>query len=219
MNWLEKAPSEVVERRWKVPLPDDDSISAVVAVATGVTVNSDDYEGAEAVVVLSAGTAGTEATVTVTVTTVDGLTLVETFYIAIRASTAALGYTAQDLCGFALEKIAGIGVTPDASESATALKRLNDMLALWRIDGLDVGVAAVLVLSDTVDIPDEYVAAIKWNLRLLCHEHFGVPLGDFDMMMAERAKTLVANRLLSLGDLTFDRTITRQNTVNGVVYD
>jgi hypothetical protein len=208
MNWTAKSPAEVVERRWTPPILDGDSIASVVAVGTGITVDSDDYDGNDAVVVLSGGTAGAEATVALTVTTTEGLVFAATFYIAVRAGAAALGYTASDICAFALAKIAGDGETSTASQSAVALERLNDMLAMWRIDGLDIGVAGVLALASTIDVPDEYVPAIKWNLRLLCHEHYGVLIDAFDVSMAERSRALVANSLLDIPDLAFDRTIT-----------
>lgn len=199
--WQAKAPTEVVERRWSVPLAADDGISAVSVSASGVTVNSSDHEGGDAAVVLSGGTAGTEATVTVTVTTDDGLTLIETFLIAVRALTVLHNTTARDVCDFALRKIVGNGETADATELSDALERLNDMIALWRIDGLDIGIAAVLASADQIDIPDPYVAALKYNLRLAVHDHYSAALSPLDVALADDSKRLVRNSLFKVAQL------------------
>jgi hypothetical protein len=201
-TWEAKAPTEVVERRWTVPLDDNDSISSVSTSASGVTVDSDEHEDGEAIVTLSAGAAGATGSVTVTVTTSEGLTLVETFLIAIAATAQQFTYTARDVCNFALRKITGNGNDPEASEAEDALERLNDMLALWRIDGLDVGVPAPLALGDTLTIPDQYVSAVKFNLRIACHDAYDAPITAYDARMAEDGKRLVANQLNVLADLT-----------------
>jgi hypothetical protein len=211
-TWTEKAPTEVVERRWTVPLADGDAISSVSASGTGVTVDSDDHELDDAVVTLSAGSAGTEATVTVTVSTVDGNTHVETFFIAIRATTATSTTTVSDAVTFALRKIVGVGVTPAAEELADGVELFNGMVALWRINGMDIGVAGVLAASDTIDVPDEFLLPIKFSLRKLCHSTYEAPLTAVDAMMADQGERLIANRLFEVTDLAMPATLTRRTT-------
>jgi hypothetical protein len=201
-TWPAKAPTEIVERRWAVPLADGDSITGVSASATGVTVTSDDHELDEAVLVLSAGSDGTEASVTVTVTTNDGNTHVETFFIAIRATVADFTTTARDVVAFALRKIVGTAGDADAVEMDDGLELLNGMLATWRINGMDVGVASPLAAADTLDVPDEFVLPIKFALRKLCHSTYEAPLTTTDEQMAMDGERLIANRLLALGDLS-----------------
>lgn len=208
-TWPAKAPTEIVERRWTVPLAYGDAISSVSATGTGVTVASDDHELDEAIVTLSAGTAGTEATVAVTVTTVDGHTHVETFFIAVRATAAAFSTTVRDAASFALRKIVGVGSTPDAAELADAVELFNGMIATWRIDGMDIGVAGTLVASDTIDVPDEFILPIKFCLRKLCHSTYEAPLSATDEMMAMQGERLIANLLFTVGELAMPTTLTR----------
>ena len=124
-----KAPTEVVERRWTVPIPDDDGPLSAVVTGSGITVDNNEFEGNELVLTLSSGTAATTGAITATVTTSGGLVLTETLYIPIQVSTTA-EQTARDVCLFALRKIYGAGYTPDAEALSDALERLNDMLAL-----------------------------------------------------------------------------------------
>jgi hypothetical protein len=211
-TWPAKAPTEIVERRWTVPLAEGDSISGVTTSATGVTVTSDDHQLDEAIVILSAGTAGTEASVTVTVTTSDGNTHVDTFFIAIRATTAAFGTTVRDAVTFALRKIAGNGNAPTADELADGVELFNGMIATWRINGMDIGVAGTLAASDTIDVPDEFLLPIKFSLRKLCHSTYEAPLTAVDAMMADQGERLIANRLFEVTDLAMPATLTRRTT-------
>ncbi len=199
--WAAKAPADVVERRWSPPLAADDSISSVSATGTGVTVDSDDFEGNEAVVILSAGSADTEASVTVTVNTSAGNTHVETFLIAIRATTEGFGNTVRDIANFALRKIAGMGDTADSIELDDAVELFNGMIATWRIDGMDVGIAGELTASDTVDVPDEFILPIKFCLRKLCHSTYEAQLTATDELMAAQGERLIANTLFKVPDL------------------
>jgi hypothetical protein len=209
-TWPAKAPTEIVERRWTVPLAEGDSISGVTTSATGVTVTSDDHQLDEAIVSLSAGTAGTEASVTVTVTTSDGNTHVETFFVAIRATTEAFANTVRDVASFALRKILGLSETADADQLDDAVELFNGMIATWRINGMDVGIAGVLTASDTVDVPDEFIQPIKYCLRKLCHSTYDAPLNPVDAMMAEQGERLISNTLFALTDLSLAGTITRR---------
>lgn len=112
--------------------------------------------------------------------------------------------TARDICAFALRKIVGIGEDPDADQLADALERLNDMLAEWRIDGLDVGLTDDLVASDEVSLTDGYLSAVKFNLRVRVAENYNAELTATEINAAERGRMLVANTLLSFDDQTFE---------------
>ena len=209
-HWAAKAPTEVVERRWAVPLDDGDSISAVSTSASAVTVDSDDHDLGDAVVILTGGSEDATGSVTITVTTSDGKTYVETFLIAIQGTAAQFAYTARDVVNFALRKIVGNGIDPDFTEADDALERLNDMIAFWRIDGLDIGIPDPLALGDILKIPDEYVTALKFNLRVSCHDHYGAEITGFDLNAAETGKSRIANVLLALGDLSMPPSFTRR---------
>ena len=114
-----KGPSETVQRRWAVPVDSDDGASSLSASASGVTLDDYALEGDEAVFTLSGGTAAATGTVSVTVTTSQGRELVEKLYIPIVSPDSSAA-TVQDVVSFALRKVAGIGETPDADQSADA---------------------------------------------------------------------------------------------------
>lgn len=206
--WPAKVAAEVVERRWTPILDNDDAIAAVSAAGSGVTVDSYTHEDGDAVITLSAGTAGTEGVVTVTVTTAAGLTLIDAFYIPIRIATVLRTVTVADACTFALRKIAGDGETPDATQMAMAIEMLTEMLGTWRLGGVDLGVTGTLVSSDTLDIPDEHISAIKYCLRVAVYNHYGAELTAIDLRMADLAERWLAGALAMPGELTMPPSLT-----------
>ncbi len=167
-----KAPTEVVERRWPMPVPDGDGPLSVVLVDTDVTVDTNEFDGNELVLTISGGTAVTTGEIVATVTTQGGLVLVETLYIPIVAS-ASEGQTAQDMCLFALRKIYGNGIDPDADAISDAMERLNDMLALWDASGARTGATHPLISSTALNVPSAFLMGIKYNLTLRLADHYG----------------------------------------------
>lgn len=165
-SWAPKAPTEVVERRWSVPVDDDDGLASFARSASGVTIDSYSVDGDDAVLTLSAGSADATATVTLTATTSRGRVLVETFYLPILATTNDFSYTGNDICSFALRKVVGIGASADSAELTDALERLSDMLARWRGEGADLGVVLPVLGPTVFYVSDRFASAIKNNLIL-----------------------------------------------------
>lgn len=209
--WEAKTAAETVQRVWDC----GSTIETVSATATGATVAAAEYELSDAIITLSGGTDGTSATVVVTVTTSDGETLSQTFILPVRSDARAFSTTAREVVNFAMRRIVGIRGTPSSTEADDALERLNDMLALWRIDGLDVGLALPLTLDSELALPDEYTMALKYNLAVALHEQYTIEaVPPLMFRMAEDSKRLVANRLFSVPDLQFSTTLTiRAETV------
>lgn len=200
--WTPKAPTEVVERTWAVPLAYDDAILTVSTSASGVTVDSDDYRLGEAVVVLSAGTAGATGNVTVTVTTDAGHTHVETFYIAIQAATVQ-AVTARDMANFALRKIAGMGEDATATELDDAIELLSGLLAKHRIGPVP------LEAGTAMNLPDDLIQPFKFMLRRLVHSSYEAPLTAADERMADEGERYVTNSLFEQRDLAMPWTLAR----------
>lgn len=191
-----KAPTEVVERRWTVPVDADDGAESVSLSASGVTVDASEIKGDELVLTLSAGTAAATGSVIVTVTTSLGRTLVETLYVPIVASAAQIADTARSYCKFALRKIVGMGNDPEAAELDDALERLNAMIAKWRAGGADIGAAFPLTANTVIYCPDWAVDAIRFNLRVACHDAFGAEITAYDVEQATRGRQLVKHKNL-----------------------
>jgi hypothetical protein len=191
-----KAPSEVIERRWTIPVDDDDSPGSASLSASGVTVDSNSFEGNDLVLVLSAGTAGTTGSITATITTSQGRVLVETIYISIVLSTARLAPTARDVCYFALRPVFGISETPSADALTDALERLNMTLATWKESGADVGTILPVVAATTLNIPDDFVTALKYRLLIDVAGIYGYQPSKSDVQLAQSGMQRIKHALL-----------------------
>jgi hypothetical protein len=192
-----KAPTEVVERRWTVPVDSEDAPSSASLSATGVTVDSNSFEGDELVLVLSGGTAATTGRITATITTEQGLVLVETLLVPVVLSAATLAPTARDVVTFALRKVVGNGVTPTAAEMEDGLERLNMMLAGWREEGADIGVTSPLTASTVLYCPDYAVEAVKYGLIQQIAPLYSYELDAAEVLHARRGLQRVKQSALS----------------------
>lgn len=211
-NWEAKGAAEAVERRWRVPLRFGEAISSVSVSATGVTATaSHEYE--EAIADITGGTAGTTGTVTLTVVTTEQ-TLIETFYIPVRVATVLRTTTVRDVVSFALMKVTGDGEDPSADQEATGISILSELLALYRLTGVDLGISGALTASDTLSIPDDLLAALKWVLRGHLYAHYGADMSQFDMKMADGGERALVNAAFKGGDLNMPSTLS--NSVNWV---
>jgi hypothetical protein len=177
MAWFlaAKAPTEVVERRWTVPVDDGDTPSSASLSASGITIDLDEFEGCDLVLTLSAGAANVTGSIVTTITTSRGRTLVETLYIPIVLSTSS-ATTVQDICSFALRKVFGIGEVPDAENMDDAIERLGDMLEAWRQSGADIGAPRPLESSTVIYCPQGHVSAVKNNLILQLADLYGMTI-------------------------------------------
>lgn len=191
-----KTVSEVVQRRWAIPVDSDDGAVSVAVSASGVTVGASTLEGNDLVLTLSAGTAAATGTIVATVTTSRGRTLIETLYIPIVQSAAQVADTARNYVEFALRKIIGNGETPSADEMTDALERLNAMIAEWRAGGADIGAAYPLVAESVIYCPDWAVSALRHNLLLECYALYDAEPTLNDVRHALRGMQLVKHKNL-----------------------
>ena len=198
--WQAKAPASVEERVWKIA----DVSSASFTVSTGTATLSHEIEGDGVTVTVTGGAAGVVQVIAASAVLGSGETISETIYIPIRDAAILLGNTVYDVCAFALRKIAGIGETADADELSVAVEYLNDMLAEWRIDGLDVGIAKLLASTDDFTVRDEFIAPIKNNLTVRLAEEFDRPLTPVLVANAERGRRLIENALISFAAQSFE---------------
>lgn len=191
VSWPPKAPTEVSEYPW-VPKPDAGVDSATPVVTTGTATIVAEIAGDTVTLRITGGAAGVVQVFTVTAI-VGYETLVETFYLPVETSVNRLAYTARDVCLFALRKIVGNGEEPTADELADALERLNDMVAMWRETGADMGLPLPLLGASSLYISDSEYSALKLNLRNACHEFYGEALSQQNVIEARQAKAVVMN--------------------------
>ncbi len=197
LTWPAKPAGGVLELSWIVPVAGGDGIySVTLTVASGdATIDAYDFDGDTVSAFVSGGTANTVTAITATVETVYGETIAETIYLPI-ISTAVQGTTARDVCAYALRKVSGIGVEPDADELEDALERLNDLLAMWKRAGADLSIPLPAAASDVLYIDDAFMLALKANLLLRVFDLYGeqpTPMQDED---AKRSLQAVKQALL-----------------------
>lgn len=191
-----KAPTEVVQRRWAVPVDSDDSASSASLSASGITVASNSFEDNELVLSLSGGTAAATGSITATITTTRGRTLVETLYIPVVSSAAQIADTARTYIEFALRKIVGNGETPSADELSDALERLNAILAEWRAGGADIGAPYPVTADTVIYCPDYAASALRHNLLVECAALYGEVPAPQEINRAMRGLQLIKHRNL-----------------------
>lgn len=209
-----KAPADTTRYEWEPRLTRNDVITAAsVVVASGtVAVSGTETDSNAVVFFVAGGAAGETARLTASATTFEGETITETLLLPVRSSDTILNNTASDVCNFALRKIVGNNASASASELEDALERLNDMIAMWRIQSLDIGITKKLVASDTLAIPDAFIMALKFCLRLDLHEFYDVPLSALDSRQALEAQAAVLAKTIQMQDLTFDRELLRRQS-------
>lgn len=189
-----KGPSETVERRWA---PEAEySLEAVSTSASGVTVSSATIEGDEVLFVLAGGTAATTGTITATLTTQGGETLVETLYVPVIASPSQIAATARDFVDFALRKIVGIGESANDAELEDALERLSGLVARMREGGADIGAPFPLDANSVIYCPDWAVSALRYNLLIECADIYGEQPSAMEYEQARRGMQLVKHKNL-----------------------
>lgn len=183
---------------WAPTLACDDSIASVaLSVITGTaTISSYDHDSQAVTMLLTGGTAGETSILSASVVTQRGETITETIYLPVTESTNRLGNTARDVCAFALRKVAGLDDEAEAPEVSDALERLNDMLAVWKKQGADIGVALPLVADTLLLVPDEFIQPIKANLLLDVYDMYGEQPTQRQAMNARTGLQLIKASLL-----------------------
>lgn len=194
LTWPAKAPTGVIQYAW-VPQPNTALDSVSVVVSTGTVTVAAEVEGDTALLTVSGGAAGVVQVLTLTATAGDE-TFVDTAYLPVELTTNRLGYTARDICDFALRKVVGVSDEASADMLADALERLNDRVALWRSTGADLGLKLPIAEADSLNVSDSAYLALKLNLRNEIHEFYGIALTQSDVMDARSALAVVKNSFI-----------------------
>lgn len=81
--------------------------------------------------------------------------------------------TAQDIINSGLKRanIIAISQTPTSEQNSVALGLLNDMIASWKSEGLDLQLDA-LAKGDTVYLDASDLLCLKVNLAVMLADHF-----------------------------------------------
>jgi len=194
-----KAPDDIKRYTWSVPVVAGDSlVSYSIASASGVTIDADSRNENDVVMYLSGGTASTTGTIKLSGATSQGEQFEETIYIPILPADNAVGHaeTAQTIIEFALRPVTGITGTATSDELDDGLEWLNGLLSFWRATGADVGASLPLTLSTVIYAPDEWILAIKNNLRVMVAEQYGRTVSPTTGFMASKGLQAIKNARL-----------------------
>ena len=110
--------------------------------------------------------------------------------------------TAQDLINrsatLAGVNPAGKGVV--GASNTLYLDLLNDMLQEWENDGVNLGLP-ILNASDTINLPDSDVMAIRYNLAVGVGEHAKKPVINTVFMRAEKFLKRLRSKYVPVEDM------------------
>jgi len=194
---LTAKPAAAIEMRlWAPALAAGDGIASYTLTPTTVVIESDDQIGEEIQFFVSGGTAGNVYPIAASVETSFGETLKETLYLPIFGPGNAFSQTAQNVIDFALRPVVGLSGSPTTPETNDALEWLNGMLASWRTQGADVGIALPLTTSSVMYCNDAHLLAVKNNLRVLVAEQYGRQVSPTTAVMALRGLQQIKQALL-----------------------
>lgn len=85
--------------------------------------------------------------------------------------------TANELVTSAMRLVGAYGVdeAPSAEDASAVLSALNQMLAGWATEGIDLE-HSTLELGDTLPYPDDHLRGIRYNLALEIGPEFGAQI-------------------------------------------
>jgi len=176
---------------WEPALADGDAVASYILTPTTVVIEDDALNGNSIDMYISGGVAGNVYAIAATVETQNGETLKETLYLPVYGPGNAFANTGTDIISFALRPIVGIVGSPSTGETTDALEWLNGMLAEWKEQGADTGVALPLTTSSVIYSRDAWIKAIKTNLRVLVAEQYGRQVAPATAMAAARGLQLI----------------------------
>lgn len=114
--------------------------------------------------------------------------------------------TVRDVATFALRKcrVVALHDEPAAHELTDAIGELRDLLALWRIGGIDIASGASFEPSDTLAVTDEQLLAVKYNLTLILAGKYGSQADAVTVAMADLAKRHVLDTLTRFDNMSYE---------------
>jgi hypothetical protein len=110
--------------------------------------------------------------------------------------SASLAYTVRNVIDLAFSKIGIDGSNTESVNVTLAHNNLNLLLGLWSCDP-DMAIARMVPLSgyteltDTIDIPPEYIAALVPNLAVFMSPDFDQPVDKALAAAADSAVSMI----------------------------
>lgn len=123
--------------------------------------------------------------------------------------------TARDIITRALRarKVLAGGEDATAEELSDGLAHLNEMLAFWATDGINLN-HVTLAAGDTLDVPDDHIQTIRLSLAERMTE-FGGGLSAEDAIAADKGRSLLRAAYFTIADVSLESPLYRLNLARG----
>lgn len=83
------------------------------------------------------------------------------------------------------------GETPTAEMQAQAIRRLNQMMAVWEADGRNLGYIPIGTVTDTLTVPDGALMGIYSSLAILLAPSFGASVSPELVAIQEKGMAVI----------------------------
>lgn len=93
---------------------------------------------------------------------------------------------------------------PKAEQSSQGLTALNDMLADWQEDGIELGYYPQTSLAAAIPVQDQYLRGIKYNLAEELSIHYGTELLPTAKKIAANSYARLAKDTLEVVESSMD---------------
>jgi hypothetical protein len=100
-------------------------------------------------------------------------------------------------------KVYGAGEDPSAADEEDCLLALNNMLAGWSINGIDLA-HITLIASDTLDVPDDHLEAICLSLAERIAGDFGAEITPANQAIADQGRAAIRAYHFNIATLGID---------------
>ena len=81
--------------------------------------------------------------------------------------------------------------TPTAEQSAQAIRRLNQMMAVWEANGRHLGYIPIGTVTDVLTVPDAAIMGIWGSLAILLAPLFGASVSPELLEMTQRGLDVI----------------------------
>lgn len=100
-------------------------------------------------------------------------------------------------------RVLGVGKEPKAAEAEAGMTELNNMVAEWAIDGIDLALPD-LELTDDLDLPTDHLSAITLCLAARLGGMYGAELSPIDAASLERRMDILRAYHFSIAQIGID---------------
>lgn len=97
-----------------------------------------------------------------------------------------------------LLKVLAEGETPSAEQASDALRRMNQMLATWEVDGVVLGYFAQSDSTTTCPVPDWAEKGVMGMLAIELAPEYGAQISQEAAKVADDGYSLILRRVMTL---------------------